>query len=181
MEEPKIKEAIMAIQNWLGADCYKIAMRLHPYGNHYFNALKEYNSCFFDLEINFDYNKRSILLTIIYLGEIKSGKHTFCLELLNYFNTYYSFAKFFLNPGTLRLSCTSVITTVDHSVPLKILRKTLEKVTTYCINEPLLKIINLLKQDIELEEAIQITFGDTPEIKTLSDPDIAPTSLKDYL
>jgi len=180
MEESKIKEDIMAIYNFLKEDCYKIVTRSDPYRNHYFNALKEYNSCFFDLEINYDYHKRSIILTIINLDEIELGKHSFCLELLNRLNTYYPLINFFIDPQTYRLSCTIVIATVNHSDPLDTLTNTLESVTTYCINELLLKLIDILKEDIVLSEAVRRTVGDVPEVRSI--PNLrAPGSLKDLL
>jgi len=180
MEEAKNKEDIEAIYNFLKEDCYKIVTRSDPYRNHYFNALKEYNSCFIDLEINYDYHNRFILLTIICLDEINISKYSFCLELLNHLSTYYPFTNFFLNPENHRLSCAIVIPIVDHPDPLNFLTKTLESVASYCIEKQLLNLIAIFKEDINLPDAVRRTVGDVPEVRSLSDL-IVPRSLKDYL
>ena len=95
MRKSIIHEEVRVIQEWLNKDCYKIDITVYPYYVYCFNALKEYNSYIFDLEIEYDYYKKSILLKIIYLGEIDPDKYSLCLELLNYLNIYYLFYTFF--------------------------------------------------------------------------------------
>jgi hypothetical protein len=166
MEESNFQKDIMAIQCWLDRDCYKVVKRSHPYNIVCINALKEYSSNFFDLEIQYDYEKRSILLTIIYLGEIESEKYSFCLELLNYLNTHYSFSNYFLNPETVRLSCSKVFASVDYLGPCDGLSNALEA-HTLKFTKQLSKIIDILKEDITLMEAVQRTIENVPRVNIL--------------
>ena len=65
------------------------------------------------------------------------------------------------------MSCTRVILNVDHLDPFDNLTEALEVETSICINQYLIKIIGILKENIGLGGAIRRIIGDVLVVRSL--------------
>jgi len=161
MNNLPIPTDVVAIQNWLNPDFYKITTRYKPNNIYIINALRGQDDNVFELNIEYYCERTTALLIIHCLNEINPGKYNFCIELLNYLNVHKTESKFTLNPETMNVSCASVIGFASYEADSRELTDTLEIYTSASLGY-LTRISRVFNENVRLVEAAQRIVGDVP-------------------
>jgi uncharacterized CHY-type Zn-finger protein len=161
MNNLRLPPEVLAIQNWLIPEFYRISLSDQENNIYIINALREQDDDIFELNIEYNCEHNTAFLTIHCLKEVNCKKYYFCIELVNYLNFHNTEVNFSLNPRTMILSCSQTIGFADWEANSEQLTYRLY-IYTSCSLDDLTKISHVLEENIGIVEAVHRTIGDVP-------------------
>jgi hypothetical protein len=155
----RLRPEVLTIRNWLIPEFNRISISYQENNINIINASRDLNDLFFQIKIQIDLERSTVLLVLTCLEEINPEKYHFCIELLNYLNTGSKESNFTLNPETMNVSCASVIGFASYEADSRELTDTLEIYTSASLGY-LTRIRQVLNENIGLVEAVERIIGD---------------------
>ena len=163
MTQFEIPAEVAAIEKWLESELFEIGLHCLECDPYEICAVRKQDGHEFELNIECNYWQGIVLLTVKCMDEITTNKYLFLLQLLNYINVNEEQTKITLDPSTMKICCTNVISLFSENVDPDEIMYRLETNTSWAMRD-MAKIRNVLRENIGLKEAVRIMIGDTSGI-----------------